>query len=158
MNFNIGGSSNLLGSSSSSDEEEREILANLDAIDAEEEEMLAQHGQFQQAVAQYLNRQNNPVTRGGSIPGHIVINRDRESPDRLFRMLAYGCPSDATDEYIKIGESTTIEILLCYCGGIYNMHNMIIADERDIDASIKDRMEAPTPEVEMVLDENTRFQ
>ncbi|KAK2664743.1 hypothetical protein Ddye_003317 [Dipteronia dyeriana] len=38
------------------------------------------------------------------------------------------------------------------------MHNMIIADERDVDASIEDRMEAPTPEVEMVLDENTRFQ
>ncbi|KAK2656176.1 hypothetical protein Ddye_009228 [Dipteronia dyeriana] len=29
----------------------------------------------------------------------------------VFRMLAYGCPSDATDEYIKIGESTIIESL-----------------------------------------------
>ncbi|KAK2661950.1 hypothetical protein Ddye_000524 [Dipteronia dyeriana] len=38
------------------------------------------------------------------------------------------------------------------------MHNMIIADERDVTASIEDHMEAPTPEVEMVLDENTRFQ
>ncbi|KAK2647991.1 hypothetical protein Ddye_015480 [Dipteronia dyeriana] len=38
------------------------------------------------------------------------------------------------------------------------MHNMIIADERDVDASIEDRMEAPTPKVEIVLDENTRFQ
>ncbi|KAK2658442.1 hypothetical protein Ddye_004975 [Dipteronia dyeriana] len=35
---------------------------------------------------------------------------------------------------------------------------MIIADERDADASIEDHMEAPTPEVEMVLDENIRFQ
>ncbi|KAK2662142.1 hypothetical protein Ddye_000716 [Dipteronia dyeriana] len=38
------------------------------------------------------------------------------------------------------------------------MHNMIIADERDVTASIEDHMETPTPEVEMVLDENTRFQ
>ncbi|XP_062103095.1 uncharacterized protein LOC133814111 [Humulus lupulus] len=29
----------------------------------------------------------------------------------VFRMLAYGVPADATDEYIKIGESTTIESL-----------------------------------------------
>ncbi|KAK2645506.1 hypothetical protein Ddye_020701 [Dipteronia dyeriana] len=38
------------------------------------------------------------------------------------------------------------------------MHNMIIADERDVTTSIEDHMKAPTPEVEMVLDENTRFQ
>ncbi|KAK2640824.1 hypothetical protein Ddye_022587 [Dipteronia dyeriana] len=35
------------------------------------------------------------------------------------------------------------------------MHNMIIVDERDVTASIEDHMETPTPEVEMVLDENT---
>ncbi|KAK3183819.1 hypothetical protein Dsin_031105 [Dipteronia sinensis] len=129
----------------------------------------------------YLNQQNNPVIRGGSIPGHIVINRDRESADRclfydyfaenlryndqmfhrrfrmgrslflrivekveacdnyfvqrrdsvgrlslsalqkikaVFRMLAYGCPADATDEYIKIGESTTIESLKIFCRAV----------------------------------------
>ncbi|KAK2651449.1 hypothetical protein Ddye_011305 [Dipteronia dyeriana] len=38
------------------------------------------------------------------------------------------------------------------------MHNMMIADERDVDASIEGRMETPTPEVKMVLDENTRLQ
>ncbi|KAK2654937.1 hypothetical protein Ddye_007989 [Dipteronia dyeriana] len=31
------------------------------------------------------------------------------------------------------------------------IHNMIITDERDVTASIEDHMEAPTPEVEMVL-------
>ncbi|KAK2655542.1 hypothetical protein Ddye_008594 [Dipteronia dyeriana] len=125
-------------------------------------------------MTQYLNQQNNPVTRRGSIPGHIVINRDRKSADRrmfydyfsensryndqifrrrflmgkslfllivekvearynyfvqrrdsvgrlglsalqkitvVFRMFAYGCPADATYEYIKIVESTTIESL-----------------------------------------------
>ncbi|KAK2657985.1 hypothetical protein Ddye_011037 [Dipteronia dyeriana] len=129
-------------------------------------------------MAQYLNQHNNPVPCGGSIPGHIVINRDRESVDRrlfydyfieyprykdqmfrrcfrmgrslffrivekveardnyfvqrrdsvgrlglstlqkitvVFRMLAYGCSANATDEYIKIGESTTIESLKRFC-------------------------------------------
>ncbi|KAK2635170.1 hypothetical protein Ddye_029962 [Dipteronia dyeriana] len=35
---------------------------------------------------------------------------------------------------------------------------MIIADVRDVTTSIEDHMEAPTLEVEMVLDESTRFQ
>ena len=38
------------------------------------------------------------------------------------------------------------------------MHNMIIEDERDLNAIITDTMEAPIPEVEMVVDDNTRFQ
>lgn len=38
------------------------------------------------------------------------------------------------------------------------MHNMIVEDERDLDAPIKDANEAPTPHVEMVVDENTQFQ
>ncbi|KAK9187712.1 hypothetical protein WN944_019110 [Citrus x changshan-huyou] len=33
----------------------------------------------------------------------------------VFRMLAYGMPIDASDEYIKIGESTTIESLKRFC-------------------------------------------
>ncbi|KAK3212647.1 hypothetical protein Dsin_017353 [Dipteronia sinensis] len=37
------------------------------------------------------------------------------------------------------------------------MHNMIIEDERDVDAAIRDHMEAPTLEVEMVVDEYTQF-
>ncbi|KAL2461631.1 putative harbinger transposase-derived nuclease [Abeliophyllum distichum] len=38
------------------------------------------------------------------------------------------------------------------------MHNMIIEDERDVDAPIVGWVEAPNPEVEMVVDNNTRFQ
>ncbi|KAL8542748.1 hypothetical protein ACS0TY_003575 [Phlomoides rotata] len=34
------------------------------------------------------------------------------------RILAYGVPVDATDEYIKIGESTTIECLKRFCRSI----------------------------------------
>ncbi|KAK3221937.1 hypothetical protein Dsin_008962 [Dipteronia sinensis] len=33
-------------------------------------------------------------------------------------MLAYGCPADATDEYIRIGESTTIESLKIFCRAV----------------------------------------
>ena len=38
------------------------------------------------------------------------------------------------------------------------MHNMIIEDEYDINAIITDAIEAPMSEVEMVVDNNTRFQ
>ena len=38
------------------------------------------------------------------------------------------------------------------------MHNMIIEDERDLEAPIEDVMEAPAPEVEMVVDDYTQFQ
>ena len=33
-------------------------------------------------------------------------------------MLAYGIPADATDEYVKIGESTTIESMKRFCQAI----------------------------------------
>ncbi|XP_019173404.1 PREDICTED: uncharacterized protein LOC109168980 [Ipomoea nil] len=35
-----------------------------------------------------------------------------------FRILAYGIPADATDEYIQIGESTAIESLKRFCRAI----------------------------------------
>ena len=35
-----------------------------------------------------------------------------------FRMLAYGVPADATDEYVKIGESTAIESMKKFCRAI----------------------------------------
>ncbi|KAK3218635.1 hypothetical protein Dsin_012605 [Dipteronia sinensis] len=38
------------------------------------------------------------------------------------------------------------------------MNNMIIEDECDVNAAIEDHMKAPTPEVEIVVDENTLFQ
>ncbi|KAK3230174.1 hypothetical protein Dsin_002055 [Dipteronia sinensis] len=83
MNFNIGGPSNF--ASSSSDDYEAQLTADLEMIDAEEEAINTQHGNIQRAITQYLTQQNIPVTRGGSIPSHRVINRDRESVDcRLF--------------------------------------------------------------------------
>ncbi|KAK9215200.1 hypothetical protein WN944_007204 [Citrus x changshan-huyou] len=38
------------------------------------------------------------------------------------------------------------------------MHNMIIEDERDVNAKINDWMQAQIPIVDMSIDENTRFQ
>ncbi|KAL1211725.1 hypothetical protein V5N11_023721 [Cardamine amara subsp. amara] len=38
------------------------------------------------------------------------------------------------------------------------MHNMIIEDERDLDAPVEEQTEFPTPEVEMTGDEEARFQ
>ncbi|KDO66795.1 hypothetical protein CISIN_1g040834mg [Citrus sinensis] len=38
------------------------------------------------------------------------------------------------------------------------MHNIIIEDERDVNATINDWMQAPIPIVDMRVDENTRFQ
>ena len=38
------------------------------------------------------------------------------------------------------------------------LHNMIIEDERDLNAPIVDAMEAPTVDVEMTVDDNTRFE
>ena len=38
------------------------------------------------------------------------------------------------------------------------LHNMIIEDERDLNAPIFDDVEAPTADVEMMVDDNTRFQ
>ncbi|KAK2647797.1 hypothetical protein Ddye_015286 [Dipteronia dyeriana] len=35
------------------------------------------------------------------------------------------------------------------------MHIMIIEDDCDVDVAIDDHMEAPTPEVKMVVDKNT---
>ncbi|TMX02487.1 hypothetical protein EJD97_021412 [Solanum chilense] len=37
------------------------------------------------------------------------------------------------------------------------LHNMIFEDECDLNAPIQDVVEAPTPIIEMVVDENLRF-
>jgi len=38
------------------------------------------------------------------------------------------------------------------------MHNMIIEDACDVNATINDWMQVPIPTVDMSVDENTRFQ
>ncbi|XP_024009204.1 uncharacterized protein LOC112084190 [Eutrema salsugineum] len=41
----------------------------------------------------------------------------------VFRMLAYGVPADATDEYIKIGESTTIESMKRFSRAVVEIYS-----------------------------------
>ena len=38
-----------------------------------------------------------------------------------FRMLTYGVPADATDEYVRIGESTTIESLHRFVAAVIDL-------------------------------------
>ncbi|KAK2648264.1 hypothetical protein Ddye_015753 [Dipteronia dyeriana] len=95
-------------------------------MDAEEEQMPAQYGQFQQAMAKYLNQQNNLVTLCSTTilsrtPGTTIkcsVDAFEWKITAVFRMLAYGCPADPTDEYFKIGESTTIESLKRFCRAV----------------------------------------
>jgi len=42
-----------------------------------------------------------------------------------MRMLAYGVASDAVDEYIKIGGTTTLECLRRFCKGIIQLHEQV---------------------------------
>ena len=165
MNFNIGGPSNYeIGNSSSSS-------SSSDSEDETLQQIIHNNNTIMELCLAQLNNQR---THGGSVPGHVVINRNREAADRnlfndyflenprynaemfrrrfrmsqplflrivdavkshdnyfqqrcdglgrlglstlqkitvVFRMLAYGVPADATDEYVKIGESTAIQSL-----------------------------------------------
>ncbi|XP_073021216.1 uncharacterized protein [Primulina eburnea] len=281
-------------SSSSSDEFDSHVQDQFESINETENLLGSLATNNTNLAASYAEQHEVEVKHGGTIPGHIVIPRDRELADRnLFndyfadnpryneamfrrvfecprpciveavknhdryfiqrvdglgrlglstnqkitaaiRMLAYGTPADAADEYIKIGESTTIQCLPRFCGDIVEvfaerylrsptsididrllhigekrgfpgmlgsldwsnndinfleasnlfsnlaqasparawqkkhlqdimtaciiMHNMIIEDEHDLDTPIEDALEAPTPNVEMVTDQNIRFQ
>ncbi|XP_020245164.1 protein ALP1-like [Asparagus officinalis] len=181
MNFNNRDPSNLSSSFSDNEIEDEQLIDDIEAIDAEREAVFRIRNNNNLLMAYYINQQNNQVIRGGSIPGHIVINRDRENADRnlfndyfsenpryndsmfrrrfrmsrdlflrivnaikahdtyfiqqrdgvgrlglstlqkitaVFRMLAYGLPADATDEYIKIGESTAIESFKRFCRAV----------------------------------------
>ncbi|XP_073286159.1 uncharacterized protein [Primulina huaijiensis] len=104
--------------------------------------------QDQQLIATYIIHEEQEVTHGGSISGHIVIHRDREIADldevknhdiyftqrsdsvrclelstiqkttAALRILAYTLPADATDEYIKIGESTASQCMQRFCRAV----------------------------------------
>ena len=156
-------------------------MKNIAEINATEEVIYHAISNENMILANYFNQQNNRVTHGGSIPVHVVINRDQEIADHnlfidyfadnphygddmfrrqyrisrelflrivdavqnhnnyfhqrrdalgrlrlsalervtsVFRMLTYGPPMDATDEYIKIGDSTTIESTKRFCRAI----------------------------------------
>ena len=176
MNFNFENSSS---SSSSSDDDENSLVLN----DLLKKEAIIVHAiSNNNMILEHLrSQQHNLVSHGGSVPGHIFVNRDREAADHrlfndyfadnplynedqfrrryrmrrslflrivdavkdhdqyfqqrrdhagrlglssnqkvtaVFRILAYGFPADAADEYVKIGESTTIESLKRFCRAI----------------------------------------
>ncbi|XP_059288995.1 uncharacterized protein LOC132042487 [Lycium ferocissimum] len=265
MNFYTGGSSN------NNDENSSSSSSSLDLDDtiAEEQQVILQNIWMNNYMLQYLQEyQNNEVFRVGSVPAHdTYFEQHADAMGRfglsivqkitaVFRMLAYGLPADATDEYVKIRESTAIESMKRFCRAIVEvfgqpylrsptandvarllhigeqrgfpgmlgsldcmhcrwkncatawagqyagrsgsptiileagadydlwiwhayfgpsrfwrkevlhdiltsciiLHNMIIEDERDLNAPIQDAWEGPTPTVEMVVDENYRFE
>nr|XP_009772815.1 PREDICTED: uncharacterized protein LOC104223143 [Nicotiana sylvestris] len=58
----------------------------------------------------YFEQRADAVGRFGlSIVQKIIV---------VFRMLAYGLPADATDEYVKIGESIAIESMKRFCRAV----------------------------------------
>ncbi|XP_074579122.1 uncharacterized protein LOC141835648 [Curcuma longa] len=171
------GSSNL-SSSSSDDDAEMFAATQFGATQQLISQVISTNSQI---ILNYLNEENSQRMHQGSIPGHNVINRNREAADRnlfndyfaenalyndamfrrrfrmgrnlfmriydaisnhdsyfiqkrdglgrlglsglqkvtvAFRILAYGLPADATDEYIKIGESTAIESVKRFCRAV----------------------------------------
>ena len=181
MNHNVGGPFDPAYDSLTSSDDENVLVNALMAIEDEEEAIIQAIANNNMMIASYMYDQSQQVIHGGSIPGHIVINRDRAAADRnlfadyfaenprfnevmfrrrfrmsrslflrivlavkahdnyfvqrtdalgrpglstlqkataIFRMLAYGIPADATDEYVKIGESTTIECVKRFCRAV----------------------------------------
>ena len=78
MNFDIG-STSYLSSTSSSDDDDNLVMNNIAEMNATEEILCHAISIRNMILANYLNQQNNEVIHGGSVPGHIVINRDREN-------------------------------------------------------------------------------
>lgn len=78
MNFNIGGPSNIVPGNSSSSESEDEVI-EVPQMGLSEEEIVCQIIHNNNRIMQLcLMRHNNELVRGGSVPGHIVINCDCE--------------------------------------------------------------------------------
>ncbi|XP_074589601.1 uncharacterized protein LOC141845444 [Curcuma longa] len=164
-------------------------MSNSSSSSSEDDEIFEAHRRLvtqaifhnNQVILNHLREESNKGKHRGSIPGHIVINRNREAADcnlfndyfaenptynaaifrrrfrmgrslfmrifnavsnhdnyfvqkrdgvgklglsglqkmtAAFRILPYGVPADATDEYIKIGESTAIESVKRFCRAV----------------------------------------
>ncbi|XP_051116131.1 uncharacterized protein LOC127241245 [Andrographis paniculata] len=91
----------MSNSSSSDDEEVSRIFMESFQEDEAAISILMQNNAY---LEQLLNPSQS--THRGSILGHRVINRDRESSDHSI------------DEYIKIGESTTVENVKRFCRAV----------------------------------------
>ena len=80
LNFNIG-STSYLSSTSSSDDDDNLVMNNIAEMNAIEEILCHAISSRNMILANYLSQQNNEVIHGGSVPGHIVINHNREIAD-----------------------------------------------------------------------------
>ena len=67
--------------SSSDDDDDLSVTTNITDIEASEEAIYRAISNNNMILASYFNQQNNQVTHGGSIPGHVMIYRDREIAD-----------------------------------------------------------------------------
>ncbi|XP_020254746.1 uncharacterized protein LOC109831756 [Asparagus officinalis] len=76
MNFDVGGPSYLSSSSSSDDDN---FLSNIIAEIDETEEVICEYINNNMILVNSLHQHNYQPIHGGSIPGHAVINRDREN-------------------------------------------------------------------------------
>ncbi|TXG56996.1 hypothetical protein EZV62_018309 [Acer yangbiense] len=96
-----------------------------------------------------------------------TIHDPRGPKNKLFAMKQEGCRKDVERVFgvlqsrfasvagpARFWHKHVLHDIMTAC---IIMHNMIIEDDRDVGAAIQDHTEAPIPEVEMVLDENTRF-
>ncbi|CAH9119576.1 unnamed protein product, partial [Cuscuta europaea] len=65
------------------------------------------------AYDNYFTQKVNAVGKAGLSPLQKII--------ASIRMLAYGCAADILDEYVQIGQSTTIESLKRFCDAIIDI-------------------------------------
>ncbi|PON83488.1 hypothetical protein TorRG33x02_207600 [Trema orientale] len=86
MNFIPGGPSYYSSSASSffdgENEDDNKLMYDLEAVEREEEVVSRWVSNNNNHINNFLNLQNQQVTHGGLIPGHIVVNRDREVTDQ----------------------------------------------------------------------------
>ena len=82
MNHNVGGPFDPAYDSSTSSDDENALVNALMAIEDEEEAIIQAIANNNMMIIHYMYDQNQQVIHGGSIPGHIVINRDRAAADR----------------------------------------------------------------------------
>ena len=82
MNHNVGGPFDPAYDSLTSSDDENVLVNALMAIEDEEEAIIQAIANNNMMIASYMYDQSQQVIHGGSIPGHIVINRDRAAADR----------------------------------------------------------------------------
>ncbi|KAL5767467.1 hypothetical protein ACOSQ2_014250 [Xanthoceras sorbifolium] len=97
-----------------------------------------------------------------------TIHDPQGSKKKLFAMKQEGCRKDVERAFGVLQSRFAIvkgparfwnkRVLHDIMTSCIIMHNMIIEDERNVNADIENWREAPIPEVETVVDETTRFQ